>query len=892
MTKRIFAWAMLVGLLLTLCPPVAATSPLPTEIPAASEPSIQIHYQRTDGAYDEWCFWIWQQGAEGSIYEINYMDDFGGVAVYPLSAFGPDVLTKGIGIIPRRVDSWTKDMDADRLISFSDYKMDENNYYHLYIKQGDVNIYMNSTFSVAPTITNAAFDSMRSVQVKANTPITKASLYLDGELLTETAVDAQTGATLALPENMQAALGSAYEVEVVFDNGETARSGVAFDSLYTTDDFNALYYYDGELGAIYTAEKTTFKVWSPVSTSIVLNIYEQGNGGAAVEQVEMTRGDKGVFSATLEGDYAGKYYTYTVTNYAHPAGFEVVDPYAKSAGLNGVRGMIVDFSATNPEGWENVSPVAYDRKELVVWETHVADVTSSTTWNGNVAWRKKFLGMTQSGTTYTENGVTVTTGFDHIVELGVNAVQIIPIFDQANNEANMTFNWGYNPLNYNVLEGGYSTNPEDGYVRIREFKTLVQKFNSADINIIMDVVYNHVSSANGSNFDVLMPGYYFRYNSTGALSNGSGCGNEVASENLMVRKFIIDSVCFWAEEYKLGGFRFDLMGLHDIETMNLVAEALQQINPNIVIYGEPWCGGTSTLPASKQAIQVNANRLEGVGQFNDQMRDALIKGGLNAKTAKGWVTKTESVSSVDVEKIVAGMQGNTLGSVAISNPNRTVNYVTCHDNYTLYDRIKAAGITDEDTAKKMAMLANSVVMTSNGTSFMLAGDEFLRTKGGDENSYQSSYKVNELDYSLKIQHLDMFKSYQTLINFKKTMAALHLEESEMAAYTPVVVGDGSIISVSFHDEATGRDYVIYHANGVAKDYTCDLSGYTLVLDTLGTTKKLTKNTALQPYQTIIAYSDGTQPAGNTGVMVAAAAAAVTAAAAATLIVLKRKKNKQ
>ena len=892
MMKRLFAWVMLLSMLLALGVPAYATDPLPSEIPPATEPSIQIHYQRTDGAYDQWGFWIWEMGGNGNLYEINYMDEFGGVAVYPLSAFGPNTLTKGIGIIPRRLDGWTKDCDADRVINLSDYKIDENNYYHFYIKQGDVNIYMNSTFSVAPMITDAGFSSMQQVQVRTNTPVTKASLYEDGVLLSETALSNQTNFKLDLPAGKTAVLGRSYEVEVVFDNSESSRSGVSCTSLYTSDDFNALYYYDGELGAIYSAASTSFKVWSPVSTSIVLNIYEQGNGGAPIKQVEMTRGDKGVFETTLEGDYAGKYYTYTVTNYAHPSGTEVVDPYAKSAGLNGQRGMIVDFAATNPEGWDKVSPIPYDRKELVVWETHVADVTSSSTWNGKQTWKKKFLGMTQSGTTYTADGITVTTGFDHIVELGVNAVQIIPIFDQANDESNVSFNWGYNPLNYNVLEGAYSTDATDGYVRIREFKTLVQTYNGAGINIIMDVVYNHVSSAAGSNFDVLMPGYYFRYTGDGSLSNGSGCGNEFASENLMARKFIIDSTCFWAEEYKLGGFRFDLMGLHDIETMNLVAEALQKINPTIAIYGEPWCGGTSTLPASEQAIQVNANKLEGVGQFNDQMRDALIKGGLNSNMAKGWVTNEYAVVNADLQKILAGLQGVTKGSVAINDPNRTVNYVTCHDNYTLYDRIRAAGITDEDTVKKMAMLANSVVLTSNGTTFILAGEEFLRTKGGDENSYQSSYKVNELNYALKIQNLDMFQSYQTLIDFKKNTAALHLEESEMTAYTAEAVGDGSVIRISFHDEATDRDYVIYHANGFVQDVTVDLSGHALVLDTLNTGKKLSKATALEPFQTIIAYASDEVAAPGNGARVAAilGAAAAVLAATAAVVLLKRKKK--
>ena len=374
MKKRILAWVLLLCMLLTACGPAPATDPstqpstgpkpsatqptsgsLSTDIPVADEPSIQIHYRRNDEAYDEWGFWIWETGGEGDLYEINYMEDFGGVAVYPLSAFGPDALTKGIGIIPRLLASWTKDGNVDRMISFADYVMDENNYYHFYIQQGDIAVYMDKNFSVAPMITEAGFASMEQVLVKTNTPITKASVYEEGTLLCEVVVDEQKNATIDLPTGFQVVLGKNYEVEVTYaTTGETSKSGVSFVSLYTTDAFNELYYYEGELGAIYTAEKTTFKVWSPVSSSIVLNIYDKGFGttDVPVEQVEMTREDKGVFSATLEGDYAGKYYTYTVTNYAHPDGFEVVDPYAKSAGLNGIRGQIVDFSQTNPAGWE------------------------------------------------------------------------------------------------------------------------------------------------------------------------------------------------------------------------------------------------------------------------------------------------------------------------------------------------------------------------------------------------------------------------------------------------------------------------------------------------------------------------------------------------------------
>ncbi len=855
MKKRLLAWMLLWCLLLTACAPAApSTSAPPTSVPSTSAPpsdaSITIHYRRDDDAYGEWGFWLWVQGSEGKLFELNGSDSFGGTATYQLTDIGANALNKGIGIIPRRLDGWTKDGNEDRLVSFADYTADENGCYHLYIIQGDQKIYMDKNVTVAATIKEANFTSMQDVEVKTNAAITEAALYEDGALLCQVTVDAKKNAALTLPEGTCAVLGKSYEVEVTFaETGKTSKSAVAFTKLYSKADFNELYYYDGELGATYTKEATIFRVWSPVSTAIVLNIYDKGNGGQLLQSVEMSRGDKGVFSAKLEGDWEGKYYTYTVTNASHPNGTEIVDPYAKSAGLNGVRGMIVDFSKTDPEGWENVSPIDYDRKELAVWETHVADVTSSQTWEGNEDWRKKFLGMIQEGTTYTIDGVTVTTGFDHIKELGVNAVQLIPIFDQANDEKNVTFNWGYNPLNYNVLEGAYSTDPEDGYVRIKEFKQLVQAFHGANINIIMDVVYNHVNAASGSNFDVLMPGYYFRYNSNGSLSNGSGCGNETASDNLMMRKFIIDSVCFWAEEYKLGGFRFDLMGLHDIQTMNELAEALQKINPNIAIYGEPWMGGSSTLSSNQQAVQSNAQNLVGVGQFNDQIRDALIKGGLNSAASKGWITNDTKANSADVNKILQGLQGAT--NRYITDPNQTVNYVTCHDNYTLYDRIKAAGITDEATIKKMALLANAVVLTSNGTSFMLAGEEFLRTKGGEDNSYESSYEVNELNYALKAQHLDLFGSYQTLVKFKTETASLHLEKDEMDAYKVESVADGSAIQITFTEG--GREYKIIHANGTIADkgFTVDFADYELVLDTIGGTQ-LTASTAICAFQTIIA----------------------------------------
>ena len=637
-----------------------------------------------------------------------------------------------------------------------------------------------------------------------------------------------------------------YEVRGYFaqDTTKLKKKAIAVYKLFDTDKFKTDYTYTGkDLGVTVKDGKKTFKVWAPTSSRMRVCFYMFGTpwnlrGSTNVDSFigkDMTLGEKGVWSLEIELDF--DWYCYEATNsngvvYAN-------DPYAKASGLNGERNYCLDWddaSKVDPEGWNDGKavntnlPKIKSANELTVYETHIRDLTADETWISKKGNRRGgYNAFVEEGTEYTKNGKTVKTGFDHIKELGVNAVQLIPVFDQANDEINTSFNWGYNPLNYNVVEGCYSSDPYDGYARINEFKRVIMAFGKAGISTIMDVVYNHVNGAAGSNWDILMPGYYYRYTATGGLSNGSGCGNEVASENSMVRKFIVDSVSFWMSEYKLGGFRFDLMGLHDIETMNQVAAALKEINPNSVVYGEPWTGGTSTLPADDQAKQSNASKFVGYGQFNDQMRDALIKGGLSAANEKGWITNTSAVSTADVNAISEGINGATHN--ATDDPDKTVNYVTCHDNYTLYDRIKAAGITDEDTIKKMAVLANSVVFTSGGTTFMLAGEEMLRTKQGNSNSYNASYEVNELDYSLKVKNADVFEAYKALIAFKQTCGRLHMAKPEIEVER---IENGAVLRFILRDEEAGKNYMVIHANGVSTGADVDVRGYDrIVLDTEG-----------------------------------------------------------
>ena len=392
---------------------------------------------------------------------------------------------------------------------------------------------------------------------------------------------------------------------------------------------------------------------------------------------------------------------------------------------------------------------------------------------------------------------------------------------------------------------------------MREFKELVQAYTNSGINIIMDVVYNHVAGAQGCNFDVLVPGYYFRYNGNGSYSNGSGCGNETASEHYMMRKFMIDSAKFWASEYKLGGFRFDLMGLHDLTTMARLTSAVKEINPNIVIYGEPWSGGTSPLADADSAKQINGNLYEGYGAFNDKIRDALIKGGLAGPTELGWITNNTTNIGSDMNMLTKGIKGITAAGATINDPDKTVNYVTCHDNRTLYDRfIATRKYTAEQDAllEKMNVLANSVIFTSQGTAFMLAGEEFLRTKQGNENSYNASYEVNELDYSLKIKHPNMMLSYQSLINLKINLDGLHLDKDHNQALNVTASSDGSMVSYKLTDSDNNREYYVIHANGLEANNVVDLSGYTLYWSTLELTNKvLSAETPVGQYETIVAY---------------------------------------
>lgn len=863
--------------------------------PSYDEDSVWFHFHRPDHAYEGWGLWLWEVSKDESVhyafdtfFEFNGRDEYGAICAQPLSLWS-DLNENKIGIIVRDA-AWAKDPDGDRFIDlYSEFTKDENGIYHVYLVSGDHNIYDSTAGKDSDIINSAAFVSTKRILVRVNHALEWFKFYENDVLFHEKTIPAEEkklNADVNLEE--EGNFDSVYKCEMKFrDSGRILETTVSTQPLFKTDKFKDKYNYDGELGAIYSKDSTTFRVWSPVSTEIKLNIYEVGsteaidpiNGSNEKTTYVMEKGEKGVFEYTLPGDLNGKYYTYSVTNGQY-TNREIVDPYAKSAGANGRRGMIIDFSdeRATPDGWNEANWSIHPKTEMAVWETHVADVTSSSTWTGNEANRLLFNGVIEKGTTYTENGVTVKTGYDHIKELGANTVQFVPVYDQDNNEIEKSFNWGYNPLNYNVIEGSYSSNPHDGFVRVKEFRNLVKTFNDDGINVIMDVVYNHVSSLDMSNFNILMPGYYFRYSGT-IPSSGSGCGNDTASEMPMFRKFIKDSTLFLAQTYKLSGFRFDLMGLHDVQTMNEVVDNLQaNYNEDIAVWGEPWNMSTATV--ERLAHQGNMSFWDDFSGFNDVVRDA-IKGSVFDATSVGWATDSKGNSNGSYYKVQESLLGYTPGSS--KDPLKSIAYVSCHDNNTLFDKLKLS-VTSFDNnnpvleteipaeelenAAKLSVFASSIVFTAQGVSFMNAGDEILRTKVlnkdfGDleadhlklsHNSYNTSYHSNQLDYSRKIEHMDVFEEYQKLYDLKINSGAFnYATAAEVSSNaTATEIDDKTYIDITTVAKDGTQYRVIYVSANASQSNVLDLSGYSVNYSTFDAYKNVNlSSVALIPGTTLV-----------------------------------------
>lgn len=754
---------------------------------------LTIYYNRPAG-YANCDIWMWYDGKDGRGYELH-RTAYGAKAVINV----PDTITE-VGFIIRTGcsnpggatwDTATKDgTDNDRSVTLKGERTE------IYTKAGDANSYISEdggkTLKLLKVISLADLQDETHLKLVLSdgSAISSPSdiTVKDGEgNKVEVSSVAKNVATLASALD----LSKQYTVTV----SDLDPAGIVPLTYFSSDEFENKYAYSGKLGVELSSDSTTFRLWAPTASKVVLNVYDGGVGGEA-NKTDMTKGEKGVWSHTANSNLSGKYYTYTVSTSAGVN--EAVDPYAVSAGLNGKRGMILDLSTTDPDGWSDtpLNIAGYENyTDAEIWEVHVRDFSNKIS---SSQYKGKYLAFTERGLT---NSAGVPVGVDYLVNLGITHVHLQPTFDFASvdeakntdsDPSNDTFNWGYDPQNYNVPEGSYATDASDGAVRVREFKQMVQGLHSAGIGVILDMVYNHTYSAE-SNLNAIVPYYYYRYSASGTLSNGSGCGNETASERAMMRKFMVDSVTYWQKEYNVDGFRFDLMGLHDVETMNEIKDEVHKINAKAIIYGEGWTGGTTTDSYTgailKNIKEVNdANGKNGVSLFNDILRDA-IKGSVFDIEDTGFATGANALTTGSV---LFGVNGGVYdGKLGTTNKNgwwtynasNIVNYCSAHDNNTLWDRICSVYGTAEGSLNARLSrnrLSGAIVQASLGIPFMLAGEEMLRAKINEdgsynENSYNSSDKVNNIDWEKLTQdssEYNMMNYYKGLIAFRKAHAAL------------------------------------------------------------------------------------------------------------------------
>lgn len=611
-----------------------------------------------------------------------------------------------------------------------------------------------------------------------------------------------------------------------------ASSAVGFGARAADDSrFNSFPAYDGsDLELTVTDNETRFRLWSPEAQDARVILYGSGRNTPAVDTLRMTRADHGTWTATVGRPLYGMFYTFSI-KYDGRWLDETPGVWAKAAGVNGHRAAIIDFAGTNPEGWEaDHGPRVENFTDVILYEMHHRDFSIHP--SSGIAHKGKFLALTEPATTNTYGDAT---GIDHLKELGVTHVHILPSYDynsvdETNLPANQ-YNWGYDPYNYNTPEGSYSTDPTVPETRVREMKEMIKALHDAGIGVVMDVVYNHTAQNDDSNFSLTAPGYYYRHRPDGSYSDASGCGNETASERQQMQNFIVNSVKYWAKEYHIDGFRFDLMAIHDTETMNRVVRELHEINPSIFVYGEGWTAGDSPLPVERRALKDNVSAMQGVAVFSDDIRDA-IKGHYSNAADRGFATgKPGNEETVKIGIVAATAhpqvdysKGNNSKAPYATSPEMVVNYVSCHDDLTLTDKLNISlpDATPEQR-QRAARLAQTIVFTSQGTPFMFAGEEVFRDKHGVHNSYKSPDSINAIDWDLKHANAGQFDYYRELIRLRKAHPAFRMTTAEDIARNIVFddVEGSNLISYSIRNNANGDPWkeirLVFNGSDTARE---------------------------------------------------------------------------
>ncbi|USB33669.1 type I pullulanase [Paenibacillus sp. YPG26] len=819
-----------------------------------------IHYFRYGQQLAGWNMWIWYEYQEGRSYAFQAVDGEGfAVATIELPVPRIEIITRW----STQDNDWAdQEMVRGVVVPEGDHEV------HVWLVQDDKTVYYDpAKADVSPKFRSVLADA-------SDTLIAVTSEYIMNEdVETIRLIDVAAQKTIPVSAvrtgdcelTIKLANTEPLDVTSVYMLGSRHFSAAKITMRRILDQPEFLY--KGQaLGVTYTAGESLFKVWAPTAAKVSLLLYEDA-GAYSTEgmvtdhndmrsKVPMERASCGVWSAVVSGNLAGQCYMYLL-EFADGTSHTAIDPYARAVTANGQRAVVIDLAASNPPGWTSMKrPVLRQPPDAVIYELHVRDF--SVDEDSGLVHKGKFKAFTELGT-LTSDGLK--SGVEHLGELGVTHVQLLPCSDYATvnelpaaggNGARQEYNWGYDPQNYNVPEGSYALDPCDPVSRIREFKELVQALHDQGIGVVLDVVYNHTFSTDDGPFDRIVPGYYYRTTNTGRYTNASGVGNELASERPMVRKYILDSVRYWAEEFCIDGFRFDLMGLIDIDTMDEVTRMLRGMNPHILIYGEPWDMAGTTLPQEKKTLK-GSQRSRGFGVFNDHLRIA-IKGDSDG-AHPGFATGAPGREG----DIAAGVKGSI--DTFTDSPAETINYVTAHDNYILWDKVIAArglshdrGMLDmrdgalhgggsieaavnqaepykglgEGTAVlhhelvRRTILANAIILTSQGIPMLHAGDEMLRTKYGDHNSYKSPDVINKIRWRNKMRFSHVFAYYKGLIKLRRTHPAFRMSTREaVTAHLQILRAEGNVVSflIDGHacEDTWNRIVVIYNANEEAHD---------------------------------------------------------------------------
>ncbi|KXY51934.1 type I pullulanase [Bacillus sp. FSL M7-1020] len=775
---------------------------------------IIVHYKEQSGNTKDWNLWMWGENANGKSYEFTGEDEFGKYAKIKI-----DGDYNRVGFIIR-TNEWEKD-GGDRWIeNIKDGRAE------VWILSGDEKVY-NSKPSSDLTIQKATIDSFNEITVTTNVPFNskEQKIEIEGIKIKEINPFDKNGGDITnkvkIITEQKIDLKQTYKVKIE----NLAYMNTEIGKVIRSEEFDKLFYYSGnDLGNLYSPQHTKFRVWAPTASEAKLVTYKKWNDKIGTE-INMQQGEKGTWKAEIKGNQKGLFYTYKVK--IGDKWTEAVDPYVRAASVNGDKGVVIDLNETNPKKWKaNKKPEFKKPEDAIIYELHVRDLSIQP--ESGIKQKGKYLGVTEKGTKGPEG---VKTGLDHMKDLGVTHVQFLPIFDYASvNEETLNepqYNWGYDPKNFNVPEGSYSTNPYEPTVRITELKQMIQVLHDNNLRIVMDVVYNHMYNAAESNFHKLVPGYYYRYNEDGTFANGTGVGNDTASERKMMRKFMVDSVTYWAKEYNLDGFRFDLMGIHDYETMNEIRKAVDQIDPSIILHGEGWDLNTP-LAAELKANQKNAEKMKGIAHFNDNIRDGL-KGSVFEEKENGFVNGKQNMEDRIKKGITAGIDYDT-NSSTYQDPEQVLTYVEAHDNHTLWDKLELTNPGDSaEVRKQMHKLSSSILLTSQGIPFLHAGQEFMRTKYGDHNSYKSPDSINQMDWLRRAAYNNEVDYMKGLIDLRKKYPAFRMTSTEqIKKHISFIDAPKNVIAYSIDGKGNGNKnenfMVAHNANRESVDITLPSKG--------------------------------------------------------------------